>query len=144
MNFSPEFHVYTVGPTFPDPLLGVTLVFIESFDVVQFDSDADFELKRLVCFIDVTGNPQTESSRRIPNFNFNIRDDATGRTLFNRFASTAEIFGDGRVPFVLPTSHFFQRGGKAQMLYDAVSPGPDFDTGVVWLGLVGVKHFEKG
>lgn len=142
MNFAPEFFTYLVG-SLPSPTIGATLTFIERFDVVLFDSDADFEVKRLVCFVDTPG-PQTESSRRIPDFNFNLRDTATGRTLFNGFVSTGELFGDGRVPFILPTSHFFQRGGQAQMLYDAVTPGPDFDNIACWLGLVGVKHFEKG
>lgn len=141
MNFSQEFFTYLVG-TFPGSP-GV-LFFSEVFDIVRFDKDADFELKRLVCFSTSDNGPQTEATRRIPNFNFNIRDNSTGRTLFNGFASTGELFGDGKIPFVLPTSHFFQRGGQAQMLYDAVTPGPDFDSGTTWLGLVGSKHFEKG
>lgn len=147
MNFSPEFFTYMVGST-TDPAIGAQLLFVESLDVVKFDSDADFELKRLVCFaddgVDGPGGPQTESSRRIPSFNFNLRDNATGRTLFNGYVDTAELFGDGRIPFVLPTSHFFKRAGQAQMLYDPVNPGPDFNTLGVWLGLVGAKHFEKG
>lgn len=144
MNFQPEFFTYMMG-FFAEPELGSFLDFTERFDFVSIDNDSDFELKRLVMFQDRGGVPtQTEATRCIPNFNFNIRDDATGRTLFNGFASTGEIFGDGRIPFVLPTSHFFQRGGKAQMLYDPTAPGPDFGSGIVWLGLVGAKHFEKG
>lgn len=143
MLFTPEFFTYLVGSG-DDPLFSTSISFSERFDVVRFDNDADFECKRLVCFACETLNPQTASTRRIPNFNFNIRDDATGRNLFNGFVSTGQLFGDGTVPFVLPTSHFFKRGSKAQMLYDPVDPGPDFDAMTVWLGLVGAKHFEKG
>ena len=139
MFFHPQFYTYNVG-TLPNG----TLAFVERLDVANLDEDADFELKKLSCFFDPAGAPQTEATRFIPNFNFNIRDDATGRLLFSGFANTGELFGDGRVPFVLPTSHFFKRGGKAQMLYDPVTPGPDFDNGAVWLALIGVKHFEKG
>lgn len=143
MNFSPEFFLYLIGST-PDPLLGAKLAYTEARDFVRFDTDADFECKRLVCFFNPDDGPQTEATRDIPDFNFNIRDNATGRTLFNSFVSTAEVFGDGRVPFVLPTSHFFKRGGQAQMLYDPVNPGPTFGSGDVWLGMIGSKHFEKG
>lgn len=143
MNFQPEFFVYPVGTSF-DPLFGMTLTFSEQFDIVKFDSDADFEVRRLVMFGGDSLNPQTESTRYIPQINFNIRDDATGRTLFSNYVSTAELFGDGRVPFVLPTSHFFKRATTAQMLYDPVDPGIDFDASTIWLALVGVKHYEKG
>lgn len=140
MRFDPEFFTYIIG-TSTDPLIGGSLTYDETFDFVRFNNDADFECRKLVCFADDIGDPQTDSSRRIPNFNFNIRDNATGRTLFNGFVSTAELFGDGKVPFILPTSHFFTRATIAQMLYDPVTPGPDFLGPVVWLGMVGVKHF---
>lgn len=139
MRFQPEFFIHLISTA-----ANGSLTFNERLDVANIDVDSDFELKRLVCFFDDTGGPQTESTRRIPNFNFNIRDDATGRLLFGGFASTGALFGDGRIPFVLPTSHFFKRGGKAQMVYDVVDPGPDIDGGFAWLGLVGVKHFERG
>lgn len=143
MNFAPEFFVYLIG-SFPDPTLSRTLIFSERFDYADIQTDADFELKRLVMFASQdTAVPTTESSRFLPNFNFNIRDDATGRTLFNGYVGVSELFGDGRIPFVLPTSHFFQRGSRAQMMYDRVNPGPDFDNCTCWLGLVGSKHFER-
>lgn len=145
MDFKPEFFTYVFGSIRDDPSTGNTLQFQEQFDLVKFDRDADFEAKRLVCFSTLDPNVnQTEASREIPNFNFNIRDNSTGRTLFNGFASTAELFGDGKIPFVLPTSHFFRRGGQAQILYDPTDPGPDFNNILCWLGMVGAKHYEKG
>lgn len=139
MRFQPEFFTLLIS-TSPNG----ALQFVERFDVVKINTDSDFELKRLVCFFTPDGGPQTESTRRIPNLNFNIRDDATGRLLLSGFANTGALFGDGRVPFVLPTSHFFQRGGMAQVLYDVIDPGPDFGVGSIWLGLIGVKHFLRG
>lgn len=143
--FSPQFHCYALGPLINefDAPPG-TLTFIQDQDVCKLDTDADFECKRLVMFSDRTQGPQTEATRDLPNFNFNIRDNATGRTIFAGFASVPEIFGDGRVPFVLPTSHFFRRGGQAQMLYNPADPGPDFEAVTVWLVMVGVKHYERG
>lgn len=140
MNMDPVFQCYSIpGGQFP----GVT--FTETFDVVKIDTDGDFECKRLVCFMNRDGSPQTEETRNIPTgVLFNIRDNATGRTLFNGFADTGEIFGDGRVPFVLPTTHFFRRGGQAQILYaPAAQQGPDFDNGTLWLIMVGAKHFKE-
>lgn len=140
MDFHQEFFAYSFG----DPQFEKRIVFVERFDIARIDTDADFECKRLVCFATGDLGPQTEQARRIPDFNFNIRDNATGRTLFSGFMSTAEIFGDGRVPFILPTSHFFKKGSQAQLLYDPVDPGPDVDNIFVWLVMVGAKHFEKG
>lgn len=140
MNFDPVFQCYSIqGPG----ATGVT--FNERLDLTPIDNDGDFECKRLTCFMDRNGTPQTASSRNIPTgILFNIRDNATGRTLFNRFADTGEIFGDGSVPFVLPTSHFFRRGGQAQILYaPADDQGPDFDGGTLWLVMVGIKHFKR-
>jgi hypothetical protein len=142
MDFGQEFFTYLIGQRIDEN--GATLSFNEQDDIVFFHTDADFELKRLVMFGSLDETNQTESSRFIPNFNFNLRDNSTGRTLFNGFASTAELFGDGRIPFVLPTSHFFRRGGQAQILYDLTDPGTDFGNALVWLGLVGAKHFERG
>lgn len=144
MDFSPVFQCYTLGGRKIAGFEGVCF-FSENFDEVQIDTDGDFECKRLTCFFDQNGGPQTEATRRIPTgVLFNIRDNSTGRLLFNGFADTGEIFGDGRIPFVLPTSHFFKRGGQAQMIYAPNSQqGPDFGNGLMWLVMVGAKHFDK-
>lgn len=140
MDFRPVFQCYSLGP-----LSGSGVTFTELLDITKIDNDGDFELKRLTCFMDRAGAPQTESSRQIPTgVLFNIRDNSTGRTVFSGFADTGEIFGDGRVPFVLPTSHFFRRAGQAQVLYaPAAQQGPDFDNGTLWLIMVGCKHFKR-
>ncbi len=140
MDFDPTFQCYSIQGR---GALGVA--FVERLDLTPIDRDGDFECKRLACFMNPGGAPQTEATRNIPTgVMFNIRDNATGRTLFNGFADTGEIFGDGRVPFVLPTSHFFQRGGQAQILYaPAAQQGPDFDNGHLWLIMIGVKHFDR-
>lgn len=147
MNMHPEFYCYTLGPPLEvngrEP--GV-LAFDEQLDVCRIDTDADFEVKRLSCFVTRAGDPQTKNTREIPTgILFNIRDNATGRTLFNGFADTGELFGDGTVPFVLPTSHFFQKGGQAQVLYAPENlQGPDFQASHTWLVMIGAKHFRKG
>lgn len=141
MQFQPEFYAYALG----DRSFGGACVFVERFDKAQIDTDADFELKRLACFMTRDAAPQTEADRQIPTgVLFNIRDNATGRTIFAGFADTGEIFGDGKVPFVLPTSHFFKRGSQAQVLYAPIAQqGPDFDNGSLWLVMIGCKHFGR-
>jgi len=143
MRFDPDFYVYPIGRN-PTTLGTVALTFLEEFDQVAISNDADFECKRLVAFaIENENDAPTEFTRRIPDFNFNIRDNSTGRLMFNTFVSTAELFGDGRIPFVLPTTHFFKRSTIVQMLYDPVDPGPDFDNIFCWLALVGAKHYSE-
>ena len=127
------FHVYHI-----------LLAFDETLDQIKMDTDADFELQRLSMFYTNGGGAQTAESRAIAQVNFNIRDQATGRNLFSGFADTGELFGDGTVPFVLPTTHFFKRGGKALFLYDAVTPGTDFGVGSLHLQLIGRKLYDLG
>lgn len=146
--FQPEFQCYPLGPK-NDPLdVGAfdgVLTFNPQFDFANIDTDGDFELKRLTAFVTREGDPQTEFTREIPTgILFNIRDDATGRMLFQGWADTGALFGDGCAQFILPTSHFFKRGGRAQVLYaPADLQGPDFNTAHVWLIMVGAKHFEE-
>lgn len=144
MDFKQSFFCYSLQGTDP---LSTGITYNSDNDIMPLDTDADFECKRLTCFVnrDFLGDPQTEATRQIPTgMLFNIRDNSTGRTLFNGFADAGELFGDGRIPFVLPTSHFFRRGGQAQVLYaDASLQGPDFANAQMWLIMVGVKHYER-
>lgn len=143
MRFNPEFYVYPIG-RLSTTLGTVAINYSERFDQVAISNAADFECKRLVMFaIDSELDTPTEATRRIPSFNFNIRDDSTGRLMFNTFVNTAELFGDGRIPFVLPTTHFFARSTIVQMLYDPVDPGPDFDNVFCWLAMVGLNHYNE-
>lgn len=125
-----EFYVYA------------TQLFAQDGREIRFDSDADFELQRLSIFFDPDGAPQTEETRRIPQLNFNILDKGTGRTVFAGFTDSGAMFGDGRVPFVLPTTHFFQRAAEAEFTFDPVNPGVNFDGGAVYALLIGRKHFN--
>ena len=139
MDFNPVFQCYSLGGR-------NGLTFVERTDETPIDKDGDFECKRLSCFMSRAGGAaQTEETRQIPTgVLFNIRDSSTGRTLFNGFADTGELFGDGRVPFVLPTSHFFKRGGLIQILYaPAADQGPDFNNGSLWLIMIGAKNFKE-
>lgn len=111
-------------------------------DVIRLDTDADFELQRLSCFFTVDDGPQTENTRLLPQVSINLLDTGTGRTVFGGYVLTSELFGDGRVPFILPTTHFFKRGAQVQVQYDPIDPGPDFDNGELWLLLIGRKHYE--
>lgn len=130
-----EFYVYSRTLTF------VVRNGVED-DTIRFDGDADFELQRLSIWFNPAGNPQTEFGRILTQINFNVRDNGNGRNAFAGFLSMAEVFGDGRVPFVLPTTHFFKRASSATILYDNTDFGPDFDAGDVWLQLIGRKHYD--
>jgi hypothetical protein len=118
-----------------------SMVFFEPLDVIKFDTDADFELQRLSMFMTPDGSPQTEESRYLAQVDINIFDTATGRNVFAAPLSTAELFGDGRVPFILPTTHWFKRGTQARI---DTTGGSDFENGNLWLALIGRKRFAPG
>lgn len=134
-----EFFVYPVPSQGLNPR---TLRFTEEFDRVDFDGDADFELQRLSAFSSLFDETPTQYDSFYPQVNFNIRDNATGRLLFGDYMSMSEIFGIGRTPFVLPTTHFFRRATSAQIIYSPIDPGPGFDNSNISLLLIGRKHLD--
>ena len=135
-----DFYVYAL-PAQLDFTPGQALFSSES-DVFVFDSDADFELQRLSAWTDSADTDYTQYTSQYAQVNINIRDNATGRLLFGDYVSMAELFGLGRTPFVLPTTHFFKRGTSATILYSPIDPGPDFENFQVFPFLIGRKHFD--
>lgn len=112
-------------------------------DVLRFDGDGDFELQRLTAFVANPDDDYTQYTSRIGSVNFNIRDNATGRLMFADYVNFAEVFGIGRTPFILPTTHWFRRATSAEVLYSPIAPGPDFDGPYRFnLGFIGRKHFD--
>lgn len=134
-----EFYVYTL-PAVVDFTPGQMT--FGSDDRFNFDGDADFELQRLSLWICSSDTDYTQYTAQYAQVNINIRDNATGRLLFGDFVSMAELFGNGRTPFVLPTTHFFKRATSAQILYSPIDPGPDFENFQVIPLLIGRKHFD--
>lgn len=105
---------------------------------IQIRTDSDFELQKLSMFADIDAAGQTEATRIIPLVTIQITDTGTGRTLFNQPVAIGAIFGDGRIPFILPTTKIFTK--NASVVVDVVN----FDAANTYnlrLALIGSKIF---
>jgi hypothetical protein len=117
------------------------LTFAETLDVIKIDPDSDFELMRLTMFAAESNQPQTRASRRLPLVELQILDTGSGRGVFEQGVSVPAIFGDGSVPFILPTTHWFERGTQARVI---TTGGAEVDAILLWINLIGRKRYERG
>lgn len=105
---------------------------------IQIQADADFELQQLTHFSDIAAAAQVESTRVLPLVTLQITDTGTGRQMFNAPVPIPALFGDGRIPFILPTTKMFSRNASVSFVlsnYDAAA------TYNVRLQLIGAKIF---
>lgn len=105
---------------------------------IQIQADADFELQKLTHFSDIAAAGETEATRVLPLVTVQITDTGTGRTMFNAPVPIPSHFGDGRIPFILPTTKTFSKNASISFVlsnYDAAN------TYNVRLQLIGAKIF---
>lgn len=105
---------------------------------IQIQSDSDFELQKLTMFADIAGAVQTASSRVLPLVTLQITDTGTGRQLFNAPVAVPALFGDGQIPFILPTTKLFSRNASVTFAVSNFSAATTYD---LRLFLIGSKVF---
>lgn len=108
---------------------------------IQIQADADFELQKLTHFSDVAAAAQTEATRVLPLVTVQITDTGTGRQMFNAPVPIPAMFGDGRIPFILPTTKVFSRNASVSFVLSNYSAATAYN---VRLQLIGAKIFTYG
>jgi hypothetical protein len=108
---------------------------------IQIQADADFELQKLTQFSDLAGALETEATRVLPLVTIQITDTGTGRQMFNAPVPIPALFGDGRIPFILPTTKLFSRNASVAFV---LANYADADTYNIRLQLIGAKIFTYG
>jgi len=108
---------------------------------IQIQSDSDFELQKLSFFADIAGAVQTESSRVLPLVTFQATDTGTGRQLFAIDMPIPSLMGDGRIPFILPTTKVFSANSSVAFTVTNYSAATTYN---VRMALIGSKLFRYG
>lgn len=108
---------------------------------IQIQADADFELQQLAHFSDIATAAETESTRVLPLVTIQITDTGTGRQMFNAPVPIPGLFGDGRIPFILPTTKMFSRNASVSFVLSNYSAATAYN---VRLQLIGAKIFTYG
>lgn len=114
---------------------------VSSSTVIQVQADASFELQKLAFFADIAAAAQTESTRVLPLITVQITDTGSGRQMFSVPVSIPSIFGDGRIPFILPTTKLFVANSSIQLDFTNYSAATAYNFR---LDLIGTKIFRLG
>lgn len=108
---------------------------------VQIQADSDFELQKLAYFADEAFADQTEDSRVLPLMTLQLIDTGTGRQLFNTPIPIPAIAGDGRIPFILPTTKVYAANSSITVAVANYSLTSAYG---LRLALIGTKIFRYG
>lgn len=108
---------------------------------IQIQADSDFELQKLSFFADIAAAAQTEATRVIPLVTLQITDTGTGRQTFNTEIPIGAIMGDGRIPFILPTTKIFSANASVAFSVTNYSAATAYN---LRLCLIGAKLFRYG
>lgn len=133
-NLRRDFFVYTI--TFSALAAGTT-----ANGSIQMQNDADFEAQKLTFFADIAAAAQTEDSRVLPLVTLQVTDTGTGRQMFAAAVAIPAIMGDGRIPFILPTTKLFTRNASVAFQVSNFSAATAYN---LRLNLIGAKIFKYG
>lgn len=127
-----EFFIYAIN--FAVPASGT------SSGAIQIQADSDFEVQKLTFFADIALNLQTEAERVLPLVTVQILDTGTGRQWFNTDVAIPALMGDGRIPFILPTTKVIAANSSLAFTLTAYAA----TAYNVRIALVGSKIFRYG
>lgn len=108
---------------------------------IQIQADAAFELQKLAMFADIAAAVQTESTRVLPLVTIQITDQGSGRQIFSVPVAIPSLFGDGRIPFILPTTKLFSPNSAIQLDFTNFTAATTYNLRV---DLIGTKIFMLG
>ncbi len=106
---------------------------------IQIQADADFETQKLSYFADVAGAAQTVTTQVVPLTTVLIVDAGSGRQIMNEAVAVGAFFGDGRIPFILPTPRVFAARSNITFTVANFSASTTYR---LRLNLLGTKLFQ--
>ena len=109
---------------------------------IEIQADSDFVWQKAAFFAATTlGTAQTDATRVIPSVSIQLIDTGSGRNLFEIAPPISSLFGDGRLPFVLPIPRLFFARSTIQVQVS------NFDTTNAYelrLSFIGYKAYPQG
>lgn len=108
---------------------------------IRIQADSDFMLQKLSQFSDVAGAAQTVDTQVIPLCTVLITDSGSGRNLMEDDVPIPALYGNGLLPFILPTQKIFARQSIITVRITNFSAATTYD---VRLNFIGQKLFYSG
>lgn len=109
---------------------------------IQIEADSDFWVQKMTYFAHIDGAPQTFNSIVVPLVTVVIIDTGSGRQIMNRPIPVSDLYGDGRLPFIVPTPKLFVKNSRIN--FDVFNFSNATDYTQLWLNLTGKKIFTRG
>ena len=109
---------------------------------IQIEADSDFLIQKLAYFVDLAGAVQTFNSLVVPLVTVTIIDTGSGRQLMSNAIAIPSIFGDGRLPFILPTPKLFSKNTRINVNVANFSAATTYTN--LRLNFIGKKIFTSG
>ncbi len=106
---------------------------------VTIQADSDFVLQKMGAAADVAGAAQDDSTRVIPLATLIITDSGSGRQVMDKAIAMTTIFGDGRLPFILPQPKMFLARSNIAVTLTNYSAATTYN---IRLSFIGMKIFR--
>jgi len=108
---------------------------------IQIEADSDFLIQKLGYFADIAGAGQTFNTIVIPLISLVIVDTGSGRQLMNNSIPVPAFWGDGRLPYILPTPKLFVKNSRINCTVTNFSAATTYR---LFLNFEGKKIFTSG
>lgn len=108
---------------------------------INIQADSDFILQKITYFADIAAAIQTDSSRVVPLITIQIVDAGSGRNLIEAPAPISSLFGEGDLPFILPTPRVFFARSNIELTVANFSVGTTYN---LRLSFIGYKAYPEG
>lgn len=103
------------------------------------EADSNFLWQQGAFVADLDGAAQLSGTTVIPLMSCSIMDTGSGRTLMSGNVPISSIFGNGQLPFVLPTARFFRAQTVVKVNLLNFSAATDY---TLKLQFIGTKFFK--
>lgn len=108
---------------------------------INIQADSDFILQKMTYFADIAVAIQTDSTRVVPLITLQIVDAGSGRNLLEAPAPISSLFGEGDLPFILPTPRVFFARSNVELTVANFSAGTTYN---LRLSFIGYKAYPEG
>jgi hypothetical protein len=127
---------YTYNIQFEDLAAGAT-----GTGFIQIEADSDFLIQKLAYASFVDGDPVQIETQDIPLCTILIVDTGSGRQIMNAPVPVTALFGDGRLPYILPTPKLFVKNSRINITLFNFSTATTYAD--IWINFEGKKIFTS-
>lgn len=125
--------------TYQTPNVAAIIAAANAQVALPFDQDSNFIWQKTAFFCDIAGAAQTDSTRVLPLITVQITDSGNSQGYMNAPVPIPALFGDGRLPMVLPAPQIVRPNSTLQFNFTNYAAATNYAN--LRILLIGVKRF---